>query len=135
MSASKRSSARVGAPPVQPSRRRFLQASTALTGGLVIGFYLPGAHRLAQAQMQPSGIVVGSQAATPPPAHKQPEKMVYPPNAFIRIGTDNSVTILVSKLEFGQGVFTSIPMLIAESATLKSGQVWACQYTWMKSVT
>jgi len=99
-------------PVQQPSRRRFLKSSAALTGGLVIGFHLGGAHRLAQAQG--SGIVVGSQAAMPPPTPPKPEKMVYPPNAFIRIGADNSVTILVSKLEFGQGVFTSIPMLIAE---------------------
>jgi len=95
----------------RPSRRQFLKSSAALGGGLVIGFHLGGAHRLALAQ---SGIVVGSQAAKPPEPPKPPEKMIYPPNAFIRIGTDNSVTILVSKLEFGQGVFTSIPMLIAE---------------------
>ena len=43
-----------------------------------------------------------------------PNKAEYPPNAFIRIAPDNSVTIVVSKLEFGQGVLTSIPMLIAE---------------------
>jgi isoquinoline 1-oxidoreductase beta subunit len=77
-----------------PSRRKFLQSSAALGGGLVIAFYLPGGTRLAQAQA--------------------PQKMVFPPNAFIRIGKDNTVTIVVKHLEFGQGVQTSLPMLVCE---------------------
>ena len=35
-------------------------------------------------------------------------------NAFIRIGQDNLVTIVVNKSEMGQGVFTALPMLVAE---------------------
>jgi len=41
-------------------------------------------------------------------------KPLYPPNAFIRIAADNSITIVVNKSEMGQGVYTSLPMLIAE---------------------
>ncbi|HUX89999.1 MAG TPA: xanthine dehydrogenase family protein molybdopterin-binding subunit [Gallionellaceae bacterium] len=78
-----------------PSRRTFLKESAALMGGLVIGFYLP---------MQ------GGRAYA---AEAQP-KPVYPPNAFIRIAADNSITIVVNKSEMGQGVYTSLPMLIAE---------------------
>ena len=38
----------------------------------------------------------------------------FTPNAFIRIGRDNVVTIIVNKSEMGQGVNTALPMLIAE---------------------
>jgi len=77
------------------SRRKFLKESAALTGGLVIGFCLPatgGRAYAAEAQAKP----------------------VYPPNAFIRIAPDNSITLIVNKSEMGQGVYTSLPMLIAE---------------------
>src|SRR5207253_8871200 len=70
-------------------RRDFLKLSVAASGGLLIGFYLPG--------MQPE-----AQAAT------------FAPNAFVRIGADDSVTVIVNKSEMGQGVYTSLPMLLAE---------------------
>ena len=35
-------------------------------------------------------------------------------NAFVRIGQDNQVTIVVNKSEMGQGVYTALPMLVAE---------------------
>lgn len=77
------------------SRRKFLQSSAALAGALVIGFWVPvGRGRFALAQ--------------------QPPKAPIPPNAFLRIGKDGSVTVLVKHLEFGQGVTTSLPMLVAE---------------------
>ena len=79
-----------------PSRRKFLKDSAAIAGGLVIGFYLPKGGR--------------AYAAEAPPG-RQP---VYPPNAFIRIAPDDSITIVVNKSEMGQGVYTSLPMLIAE---------------------
>lgn len=36
------------------------------------------------------------------------------PNAFVRIGTDDSVTVIVNHSEMGQGVYTGLPMLVAE---------------------
>ncbi|MGB9093747.1 MAG: molybdopterin cofactor-binding domain-containing protein, partial [Gallionella sp.] len=78
-----------------PARRKFFKDSAALVGGLVISFYLPGKGGRAY-------------AADAPPQE------VYPPNAFIRIAPDNSITIVVNKSEMGQGVYTSLPMLIAE---------------------
>lgn len=81
-----------------PSRRKFLKESVALMGGLVIGFYLPTQGGRAYA------------AEAPP----KPAKLVYPPDAFIHIAPDDSITIVVNKSEMGQGVYTSLPMLIAE---------------------
>jgi isoquinoline 1-oxidoreductase beta subunit len=80
----------------QPSRRRFLQSSAALAGSLVIGFYLPQGRGRFEALAQGA-----------------PQAPV-PPNAFLRIAKDGSVTVIVKHLEFGQGVTTSLPMLVAE---------------------
>lgn len=38
----------------------------------------------------------------------------FAPNAFIRIGTDDVVTVIVNHSEMGQGIFTALPMLVAE---------------------
>ena len=78
-----------------PSRRKFIKDSAAIMGGLVIGFYLP---------------MKGGRAY----AADAPPKLVYPPNAFIRISADDSITIVINKSEMGQGVYTSLTMLIAE---------------------
>jgi isoquinoline 1-oxidoreductase beta subunit len=81
------------------SRREFLKATGMAGGGLMLAIGLPAdggrGGRLAHAQGTPA-------------------KAPYPPAAFIRIGTDDSVTVLINKLEFGQGVFTSMAMLVAE---------------------
>jgi len=77
-------------------RRDFLRTGAAVGGGLLIGLYLP---ELANARN-----------ANPIP----PTPATFAPNAFIRIGTDDSVTIIVGKSEMGQGVYTSLPMLVAE---------------------
>lgn len=75
------------------SRRNFMKTSGVLGGGLVLGFFIPAANKFAAAQ---------------------PAQQVYAPNAFLHIGADNIVTVAVNRLEFGQGVNTSLPMLIAE---------------------
>ena len=77
-----------------PSRRRFLQSSAAIAGGLVLAFWLPGKSRLALAQA--------------------PAALKVPPNAFLRIAKDGTVTVMVKHLEFGQGVTTSLPMIVCE---------------------
>jgi isoquinoline 1-oxidoreductase beta subunit len=74
------------------SRRGFLTTSS----GLVIGFLVTPRGRLfAQA---------GGAAAKPLP----------PPNAFLRIGEDDTVTVILAHSEMGQGVWTTLPMLLAE---------------------
>ncbi|MDR2874739.1 MAG: molybdopterin-dependent oxidoreductase, partial [Methylobacillus sp.] len=77
-------------------RRNFLKSSAALVGGLIIGFYLP----------VKGGRAFAAEGATKP--------QIYPPNAFIRISPEGVVTVIVNKSEMGQGVYTSLPMLIAE---------------------
>ena len=72
------------------SRRDFLKTSALAGGGLLIGFTLPGAARLAQAAGE------------------------FSPNAYIRISTDNQITVICGLSEMGQGVHTAIPMLVAE---------------------
>jgi isoquinoline 1-oxidoreductase beta subunit len=74
------------------TRRGFLGA----TGGLALGFVVPLRRRpyLAEAAAGPSG-----------PAEV---------TAFLHIGTDDIVTILANHSEMGQGIWTTIPMLIAE---------------------
>ncbi len=75
------------------SRREFLKTGALAGGGLILGFSLPFGGSFAEAAS------TGSKFAL---------------NAFIRIGTDNSVTFIINKSEMGQGVYTSLPMLLAE---------------------
>jgi isoquinoline 1-oxidoreductase beta subunit len=73
------------------NRRDFLKVSVAASGGLLIGFRFPGITQLASAQVS-----------------------AFMPNAFVRIGTDERITVIVNHSEMGQGVYTSLPMLLAE---------------------
>ncbi|MDR7307995.1 molybdopterin cofactor-binding domain-containing protein [Rhodoferax saidenbachensis] len=71
------------------SRRDFLKTSTALAGGgLLMGIAVPGA-------LQAAGTV-------------------HTPNAWVHIADDNTITLISARSEMGQGVYTSMPMLIAE---------------------
>src|SRR5205085_9669856 len=72
------------------TRRSFLKTGAAAAGGLVLGFYLPEKDGL-EAQA-----VVGKL------------------NAYVRVGTDDTVTLYIHKAEMGQGTVTSLSMLLAE---------------------
>jgi len=71
------------------SRRDFIVAGAAAGAGLVIGVYLPHGrkHRAGDA---------------------------FSPNAYLKITPDNKVTVVVARSEMGQGVHTSLPMILAE---------------------
>ena len=69
-------------------RRAFLQTAGGLGAGLVIGFRIP--------------------------TRNEQEPAPFAPNAWLRIGTDDSVLVVVDRSEMGQGVTTSLPMLLAE---------------------
>jgi isoquinoline 1-oxidoreductase beta subunit len=68
--------------------------------GLVIGFHLPLAAHGQSGAARTSGADAGS--------------ATFAPNAFIRIGTDDLVTVLIKHIEFGQGPFTGLATLAAE---------------------
>ncbi|HEY0553803.1 MAG TPA: xanthine dehydrogenase family protein molybdopterin-binding subunit [Thermoanaerobaculia bacterium] len=81
------------------SRRSFLKGTAALGGSLVVGFFVPEAvRRFAFAQEPPAA----APAALPPV------------NAFLRIGSDESVTVLLAHSEMGQGIWTTLPMMVNE---------------------
>jgi isoquinoline 1-oxidoreductase beta subunit len=82
-------------------RRDFLKTGAAVGGGLLVSLYLP---ELAQAGV----------SAKPSDKLKSIAPATFAPNAFIRIAPDDAVTVIVNKSEMGQGVYTSLPMLIAE---------------------
>jgi isoquinoline 1-oxidoreductase beta subunit len=80
-------------PPHSPARRRFLRQGALGGGALVLGLYADGV--LAALPQHP----VASDVAL---------------NAFIRIGGDGTVTLVSKQPEIGQGIKTSLPMVIAE---------------------
>jgi isoquinoline 1-oxidoreductase beta subunit len=82
---------------VNLSRRRFVQSSLLAGGGFILGFHLPEG---AEAQQ--------------PPAGAAPQLARLAPNAFVRIGADESVLVIANHAEMGQGCFTSLAMLLAE---------------------
>ncbi len=49
----------------------------------------------------------------------------FEPNAFVRIGTDDTVTVIVKHLEMGQGTYTGLPTLVAEELDARWDQVRA----------
>jgi isoquinoline 1-oxidoreductase beta subunit len=73
-------------------RRQFIKATALAGGGLLLGFHLPAFGKR-------PGI---------------PEVTDFIPNAFIRIGSDELVTVIINHSEMGQGSYTSLSMLVAE---------------------
>jgi isoquinoline 1-oxidoreductase subunit beta len=86
------------------SRRQFLTVGAAAGGGLLLGW-----HQDARARALPA-----SAKGTP---------SAFAPNAFIRIGRDGRVTMIVAQVEMGQGTYTSMPMLLAEELEVGLDQV------------
>ena len=90
------------------SRRVFLKSTAAAGAGLTLGIYWVDAT----AQASGPGRNAGTAAAG-----------TFEPNAFLRIGTDNTVTVVVKHLEMGQGVYTGLPTLVAEELDAAWSQV------------
>ncbi len=92
-------------------RRDFLK--TAATG-LVVGAYLPAFVRGARASATgPAGIAGTGDAGTPGTTGGAAPR-AFEPNAFVRIAPDDTVTVIVKHIEFGQGPYTGLSTLVAE---------------------
>jgi isoquinoline 1-oxidoreductase subunit beta len=74
------------------SRRGFLMSSALVGGSLILGVHVPALARASDA------------AAAEP----------FAPNAFVRIAADGTVTVIANHSEMGQGVYTSLAMLVSE---------------------
>jgi isoquinoline 1-oxidoreductase beta subunit len=81
-------------------RRAFLRAGLIGAGGLLVGFSLPSLR-------------AGAQTAAGP----------FEPNAFVSIGIDGVITLIMPDTESGQGIWTSAAMLIAEELEVGLDQV------------
>ncbi|WP_322402857.1 xanthine dehydrogenase family protein molybdopterin-binding subunit [Massilia luteola] len=104
------------APAVSNKRRQLLKAGAVGGGSLLFGFSLFGCHKLVPGEAPsgdrkepPSEKAVG-QASTA--MTNEPPGLAH--DAFIRIDRDGIVTLIIHKVEMGQGTFTSLPMLLAE---------------------
>ena len=86
-------------PPTIPAldRRDFLRLTSVASGGLILGSFL-----------KTTGDVQAAEIAKTAPAGD------FTPNAFIRLGLDGSITLIAPRPDSGQGVKTSLPMLLAE---------------------
>ena len=86
--------------PASASRRLFLKASAATGGGLLLSLTFPLAR--GESTFDATG---------------------FAPNAFIRIGRDGKVSLIMPYVEMGQGTYTAISMLIAEELEVDLSQV------------
>ncbi len=92
--------------PEKKSRRRFLLGGLAATGALIVGWgFMPARPRL--------------NADEPIPTENGEVAL----NGWIRIASDGSVLLAVPQSEMGQGVFTALPMLVAEELDVSLGMV------------
>jgi isoquinoline 1-oxidoreductase subunit beta len=92
----------------RPTRREFLKsAGTVGAIALTIGFEWAGSTRRALA-VGPAAAVAGG---------------AFTPNAFLRIGADNSVTVIAKHVEMGQGAYTGIATIVAEELDADWAQV------------
>ena len=93
-------------PKTGLDRRTFLKATIVAGGAVVFGFNLPLGTRAAERL----GIEIDPAAD-------------FQPNAFIRIARDGKVTVVVSQVEMGQGVYTSLPMIVADELEVEWANV------------
>jgi isoquinoline 1-oxidoreductase beta subunit len=91
------------------SRRDFLNATATVGGGLILALTLPG-----RGGKPNSAAAAGAASAAAGAAHPSGSQL----NAWLKIAHDNSITVIVDRSEMGQGVYTALPMLLAEELNI-----------------
>lgn len=79
---------------IKVSRKEFIKSASFAGSGLMLGFLLPGVTGFAQTAKEACEF--------------------FQPNAFLKIDTKGWITVFVARQEMGQGVNTSLPMIVAE---------------------
>jgi isoquinoline 1-oxidoreductase beta subunit len=92
----------VQSPAPNLDRRQFLIGAAVVGAGLYVGFHIADKR---------SAALGGAGAAS------------FAPNAFVRIGTDDAITVILGKSEMGQGVYTGLPMVLAEELDVNPARV------------
>jgi isoquinoline 1-oxidoreductase beta subunit len=96
--------------PTIRNRRDFLKTAGA---GLVVGAYLPVFVR-GRTVAAGATSLGGAPAATGAGAPGGAAGQAFEPNAFVRIAPDDTVTVVIKHIEFGQGPYTGLSTLVAE---------------------
>jgi isoquinoline 1-oxidoreductase subunit beta len=81
------------------TRRGFIRAGLTAGGALLVGFHVPFAESA------------------------PPQKASFAPNAFIRIDANGKITLIMPQVEMGQGIYTSVAMILAEELDVAFDQV------------
>lgn len=91
------------------SRRAFLQSAAVGTASLVVACQLPMKSSVSGASAQRANAAANA----------------FSPNAFVEVGEDDTVTVVVKHIEFGQGPLTGLATLVAEELDVEWSQVRA----------
>lgn len=103
--------------PFTLSRRQFLLKTLSAGAGLTLGLHLSGCSR---EEDTPQEVV---QAGPGKAGGAVVASAMLEPNAFVRIGTDDRVTVIIKHLEMGQGIYTGLATLVAEELDAAWSQI------------
>lgn len=96
----------IGSSSGRVSRRDFVAVLASAGGGLLLGCRVT----------ESAGLKNSAEA-------RMPEASVFAPDAFVRIDRKGQVTLIVAQVEMGQGMYTSMPMLVAEELEVPLDQI------------
>ncbi len=110
------------------SRRRFLVTGVTAGAGLTLGVYLggcnkPSAEKATEAAADKMAAAATNEAGPGLAGGEVVTDSSFEPNAFIRIGSDNMVTVVSKHLEMGQGTYTGLATLVAEELDASWDQI------------